>query len=112
MFAAARFSRRCATDDVPGINRMFGDLCNSHASAICIGIAPRRSATAESNQSLLLELGQCFDLLGDGTVLRTVARSHRPIVDDVECLQPKIAKIVVDIEDRQSDVWVADVALH
>ena len=38
-FAAARFSRRCPTDDVPGISRIFGDRCSSHASATCIGVA-------------------------------------------------------------------------
>jgi DNA-binding transcriptional LysR family regulator len=27
------FSRRCATDDVPGISRIFGDRYSSHASA-------------------------------------------------------------------------------
>ena len=30
---AARFSRRWATDDVPGINRTLRDRCSSHASA-------------------------------------------------------------------------------
>lgn len=44
--AAARFSRRCATDEVPGIKRIFGERCSSHASATCIGVAPSESATA------------------------------------------------------------------
>src|SRR5882724_5716428 len=46
--AAARFSRRWATDDVPGINRMLGDRCSNQASATCIGVAPSRCATADS----------------------------------------------------------------
>ena len=36
---AARFSSRCATDDVPGIRMMFGDLRSSHASDTCAGVA-------------------------------------------------------------------------
>lgn len=47
-FSAAIFSRKCATEDVPGINKIFGERCNSHASATCIGVAPRLVATSES----------------------------------------------------------------
>ena len=46
--AAARFSRRCASEDVPGINNIFGERCSSHASATCIGVFPRRVATDAS----------------------------------------------------------------
>ena len=45
--AAAKFSRRCATEDVPGINRIFGDRCSSQASATCIGVVRSRSATVD-----------------------------------------------------------------
>src|SRR2546427_12350923 len=45
--AAATFSRRCATDEVPGIRRMLGARRRSHASATCIGVRPRRSATSD-----------------------------------------------------------------
>ena len=45
--AAARFSRRWAMDEVPGMRRMFGARRSSQASATCIGVAskpePRRS---------------------------------------------------------------------
>src|SRR6516164_5061732 len=44
---AARFSRRWATDDVPGISRMLGERCSSHASATCIGVPPSRPATSD-----------------------------------------------------------------
>src|SRR4029077_11615486 len=44
---AARFSRRWATDDVPGINRMLGERCSSHASATCLGVDPSRAATSD-----------------------------------------------------------------
>src|SRR5215510_8072754 len=44
---AARFSRRWATDDVPGINRMLGERFSNHASATCIGVAPSRPATSD-----------------------------------------------------------------
>lgn len=47
-FSAAIFSRKCATEDVPGISKIFGERCNSHASATCIGVAPRLAATSES----------------------------------------------------------------
>src|SRR4051795_10580094 len=40
--APATFSRRWSTDDVPGISRMFGERCRSHASATDIGVAPSR----------------------------------------------------------------------
>jgi hypothetical protein len=43
--APATFSRRCATDDVPGISSMFGDRRSSQASATDIGVAPSRVAT-------------------------------------------------------------------
>ena len=45
---AARFSRRWVSDDVPGISRMLGARCSSHASATCIGVAPRDAATSFS----------------------------------------------------------------
>lgn len=47
-FSAAIFSRKCATEDVPGISKIFGERCNSHASATCIGVAPKLAATSES----------------------------------------------------------------
>ncbi|MNT86040.1 hypothetical protein D3C72_2262830 [compost metagenome] len=46
--AAARFSRRWATDDVPGMTRILGARCSSHAIATCMGVAPTRSATSVS----------------------------------------------------------------
>lgn len=42
--ALSMFCRRCSTEDVPGINRMLGERCNSHARATCIEVAPHRSA--------------------------------------------------------------------
>ena len=47
--ALATFSRRCATDDVPGISSRLGDRCSSQASATAIGVAPSRAATAFSS---------------------------------------------------------------
>lgn len=47
-FSAAIFSRKCATEDVPGISKIFGERCNSHASATCMGVAPRLAATSDS----------------------------------------------------------------
>jgi hypothetical protein len=47
-FAVSRFSRRCANDDVPGIRRTFGARRSSHASATCIGVAPRPCATLDN----------------------------------------------------------------
>ena len=44
--AAARFSRRWAMDDVPGISRILGARRSSQASATCIGVARRRLATS------------------------------------------------------------------
>jgi hypothetical protein len=46
--AAARFSRRCATDEVPGINRMLGARWSSHARATCIGETESPLATSDS----------------------------------------------------------------
>ena len=46
--AAVMFSRRCANDDVPGMRRMCGARRSSHASATCIGVAPRRTATSDN----------------------------------------------------------------
>src|SRR6185312_3459232 len=47
--AAARFSRRWPTDDVPGMRSMLGARCRSHASATCIGVARREAAAALSS---------------------------------------------------------------
>ena len=46
MLVAAIFSRRCATEEVPGISRIVAECCSSHASATCRGDAPSRAATA------------------------------------------------------------------
>src|SRR5437660_9871403 len=34
-FAAAMFSSRCASDDVPGMGNMTGDFCSNQARASC-----------------------------------------------------------------------------
>src|SRR4029077_5277286 len=47
--AAARFSRRWPTDDVPGMRSTLGARLSSHASATCIGVAPREAAAALSS---------------------------------------------------------------
>src|SRR5215212_9791211 len=47
--APATFSRRCATDEVPGMSRMLGERCSSHASATVLGLASRRVATDASS---------------------------------------------------------------
>ena len=46
--AALRFTCRCATDDVRGINRMLGERCSSHACATCVDVAPKIFATSSS----------------------------------------------------------------
>jgi hypothetical protein len=46
--AAARFSRRCSSDQVPGISRMLGERWSSQASATCIGVAPISAAIADN----------------------------------------------------------------
>ena len=46
--ALARFSRRCSRDDVPGISSMLGERCKSHASAVCMTVAPSCAAAFES----------------------------------------------------------------
>ena len=43
--SAARFSRRCATEPVPGMSRMLGASRSSHCRATCADVAPRRAAT-------------------------------------------------------------------
>ena len=47
--AAAKFSRKCASEDVPGISNTFGARRSSHASATCIGVAPSPAATADKS---------------------------------------------------------------
>src|SRR5260370_37555107 len=39
------FSRRCATDDVPGMRRIVVERCRSQASAAVCGVRPSRAAT-------------------------------------------------------------------
>jgi hypothetical protein len=43
--AAAKFSRRCDRDDVPGMSKVFGAAGKIQASATCAGCAPTRAAT-------------------------------------------------------------------
>jgi hypothetical protein len=43
------FSRRCVTEEVPGINRTFGDRWSNHASATAIGVVSNRVATDDSS---------------------------------------------------------------
>ena len=40
--AAATFSSRCASDDVPGMGTMTGERASSQAIATCTSVAPRR----------------------------------------------------------------------
>src|SRR6266516_1473876 len=47
-FAAAMFCSRCASDDVPGIGNMTGDLCSNQASASCTTLILRRFASASN----------------------------------------------------------------
>src|SRR6266487_4933886 len=53
-FSAAMFSSRCASDDVPGIGNMTGDLCSNHASASCTTLTLRRFASASNGLLALL----------------------------------------------------------
>ena len=46
---AARFSRRCCADSVPGIGSIIGERLSSHASLIWLGVA--RWASAMSNSA-------------------------------------------------------------
>ena len=41
--AAAQFSSRCATDEVPGIGSMTSLRCSSHASETCAASRPARA---------------------------------------------------------------------
>lgn len=45
MRAAAMFSSRCVTDEVPGMSRTYGSRCNSHARAIWAGVEACFAAT-------------------------------------------------------------------
>lgn len=44
---AARFSFKSATDEVPGLRRTLGARQSNPASVSCIGVVPRRAATAD-----------------------------------------------------------------
>src|SRR6266571_8520963 len=52
--AAAMFSSRCASDDVPGIGNMTGDFCSNHASASCTTLTLTRFASASKALPALL----------------------------------------------------------
>lgn len=43
--AEPRFSCRRALDDAPGLGRMSGERCGSHANATCVRVAPASFAT-------------------------------------------------------------------
>src|SRR5205085_11011712 len=44
IFETWRFSRRCSSEEVPGISRMLGERCSNQASATCIGVASNEAA--------------------------------------------------------------------
>jgi hypothetical protein len=46
--AAAMFSSRCFTEDVPGMGSITGERCRSHASESCAVVAPCFFAAASS----------------------------------------------------------------
>ncbi len=46
--AAATFSSRCATFDVPGIGSITGERCSSHTSESCETVAECRAANSAS----------------------------------------------------------------
>src|SRR5258707_434174 len=71
--AAARFSRRCVTEEVPGIGRMLGARRSSQASATCIGVTPGARATlakADGSQPGGIGAGPRADLGDDHQVVR------------------------------------------
>jgi hypothetical protein len=57
MAAAATFSSRWVTDDVPGIGTITGERCNSQARASCDGVTPCRSAAEASADTSPLPTG-------------------------------------------------------
>lgn len=50
--AAAMFSSRCSTEDVPGIGSMIGERASSQASANCDGLAWCAAAIFRNGPSL------------------------------------------------------------
>jgi len=46
--AAATFSLKCSTDDVPGMSRMLGERCSSQAKATAIEVVSKRAATLDN----------------------------------------------------------------
>src|SRR5437667_12576992 len=105
MLVAAIFSRRCATEEVPGMSRIVAECCSSQASATCRGDAPSRGATASSTADCSVSAEQLTearslppqlredgerlrDRVGSGTLQTTDAQ-----VDHVESLQPEMLEM-------------------
>jgi hypothetical protein len=56
--ADARFSSRCAIEEVPGIGSMAGERCSSQASAIWLGVTPWLWAIRTSGEFGLASLAE------------------------------------------------------
>src|SRR5204862_4120897 len=61
-FAAAMFSSRCASEDVPGIGNMTGDFCSNQASASCTTLTLRRFASASNALTSPFQIAAVYGL--------------------------------------------------
>jgi hypothetical protein len=84
--AAVRFSRRCTTDDVPAIRRMFAAQRSNQAMAIW-------------DQSLTLEVRERGETCFDRVCGSSVDAEHVAKVDDVENIDPQVAQVVMHRAD-------------
>ncbi len=76
--AAATFSSRCSTDEVPGIGSITGDLCSSHGSAVWAGIEPApKRAPREKSESVALAHLEHRVRLAIGVVVAVLHRDDR-----------------------------------
>ena len=89
MSSAARFSRRCSIESVPGIGSITGERRSSQASAICAGVAPWRSAIFSERRAAV-------------AAQREERHEHDPlalaVVDDV--VVPALGEVVVVLHGR------------
>src|ERR1700679_3961550 len=72
--AAAMFSSRWATDDVPGIGTATGERRNNHASATWNGVA--RSSWAAASRALLASRFWPRGAQGRNAILCEIGRAH------------------------------------
>jgi hypothetical protein len=105
--ADARFSSRCAIEEVPGIGSMAGDRCSSQASAIWLGVAPWLWTIRASGELGLASLPAASGYQGIKAMPAAAQISISPsdVGSSAEFLAPRAREEQIPDPSRAKDVY-------